>query len=147
MAEVLVAGIAQSRDPAQITKMLDVEGKLDAQRLAIITKDSHADSQAGHGRQSITMSANIMTGSSGTGVPGLGGSGASLSSFGGGGGASTDYLGGLPMIAVDQAHHYNIAIAEGRSLVTYKATAEEAPEIEQRFRQAGLRNVKSFKPR
>ncbi len=146
MADVLVAGIAQTRDPEQIAKALDVQTKLDAARLAIVTKDSHAGHQESHGSASLSMSSNITTGTGGTGVPGIGGSGASLSSFRGGG-ATTDFLGGLPMISVDAAHNYNVAIAEGRSLVTYKATSEEAPHVEQVFRQAGLRNVKTFTQR
>jgi hypothetical protein len=76
-------------------------------------------------------------------VPGVGGSGASLSAFAHSG--ATDYLGGLPFIPVDEAANYNIAIAEGRSLVTYKASAEEAASIEGSFREAGLRKVKTFK--
>jgi hypothetical protein len=92
----------------------------------------------------MNPAATIMTGSGGTSVPGVGGSGASLSSFGGHHGG-TDYLGGLQFIPPDEAQNYNIAIAEGRSLVTYKASAEEAASMEAAFREAGLRKVKTFK--
>jgi hypothetical protein len=147
VAEYLVAGIAPTSDTAQLEQML-AKASLDSARLAIITKaKSEAKFREGHhGGGSLSSSSTIMTGSGGTGVPGVGGGNASLSSFAGHG-AVADYLGGLPMISPDQANNYNIAIAEGRALVTYKAMPEEAPTIETAFREAGLRNVKTFRPK
>lgn len=146
MADYLVTGIAPTSDPAQLDTML-ANCNCDKERLSIVTKATaagkgHDEHMVGAG---LSSSSTIMTGSSGTGVPGIGGSNASLSSFGGYGEAP-DYLGGLPMIPIDQARNFNVAISEGRSLVTYKATPEEAPAVEAAFRQAGLRNVKVFKP-
>jgi hypothetical protein len=141
--DCLVTGIAPTSDKAQVDALLAKCG-CDPQRLAIISK-TEGRSQAGqHARPSMNAAATIMTGSGGTSVPGVGGSGASLSSFGGYGGA-TDYLGGLPLIPADEAQNYNTAIAEGRSLITYKATPEEAASVETAFREAGLRKVKTFK--
>lgn len=147
MAEFLVAGIAPTSDGAQIEKML-AQTTLDSTRLAVVSKSQsqgkvHDDF---HGGGSLTSSSTIMTGSGGTGVPGVGGGNASLSSLAGHG-SVPDYLGGLPLISPDQAHNYNVAISEGRALVTYKATPEEASSIERTFREAGLRNVKTFKPK
>jgi len=150
MSESLVTGIAPASNMQHLEQQLQVGQKLDSTRLAIISKASRAQAAAEgqHGVPGgVSTSSMIMTGSGGTGVPGVGGSRASLSSFSGHGPSLTDYLGGLPMIPPDQAHNYNVAIAEGRSLVTYKTTSEEAPEIEAFFRQAGLRNVRTFRPR
>ncbi|HKU68469.1 MAG TPA: hypothetical protein VJP85_11895 [Candidatus Baltobacteraceae bacterium] len=147
MAECLVTGIAPTGDAAQISKMLS-GSSLDESRLSSVTKASgqaRLNAHAEHGGPSFSNASTIMTGSGGTGVPGVGRGHASLS-------ASShadvpDFLGGLPLIPRDQAEHFNVAIAEGRGLVMYKATPEEAPQVEAAFRSAGLRNVKIFKPK
>jgi hypothetical protein len=140
--DCLVTGIAPTSDKTQVETLL-AKCQCDPQRLAIISKVDRTVQDAHHSRPSMSSAATIMTGSGGTGVPGVGGSGASLGSFAHSGG--TDFLGGLPFIPPDEAQNYNIAIAEGRSLVTYKASAEEAPAMETAFREAGLRKVKTFK--
>lgn len=147
VSEYLVTGIAPTSDTTQLEQML-AKGNIENTRLAIITKAKAEAPMAAdqHGGPSLSMSSTIMTGSGGTSVPGVGGSRASLSSFAGHGGVP-DYLGGLPLIPPDRAHNYNIAISEGRALVTYKATPQEAPAIETTFREAGLRNVRTFKPK
>jgi hypothetical protein len=142
--DCLVTGIAPTSEKNQVEELL-AKCQCDPQRLAIISKTSKPREAGDHaGHSSFSSAATIMTGSSGTSVPGIGGSGASLSSFGGHGGM-TDFLGGLPLIPADQAENYNVAIAEGRSLVTYKASDEEAASVEAAFREAGLRKVKTFR--
>ena len=148
MAEYLVTGIAPTADAAQVSQML-AGSALDEARLSTVSKTSAqtAAKGGGHGgAPSLSSSSTIMTGSSGTGVPGIGGSHASLGSPSAHGSVG-DYLGGLPLIPPGQAEHFNIAIAEGRTLVMYKAAPEEAPQVESAFRAAGLRNVKIFKPK
>jgi hypothetical protein len=147
VSDYLVTGIAPSSDTAPIEEML-AKNSLQNERLAIITKAKAKaqEHQDHHGGPSLSQSSQIMTGSGGTGVPGVGGGTTSLSSFAGAGNVP-DYLGGLPLIPPDQAHNFNIAISEGRGLVTYKATPQEAASVETVFRQAGLRNVKIFKPK
>lgn len=148
MTEFLVTGIAPAKDAAQAAQMLE-GAALDESRLSMVTKTSGPSLAARDdhsGGPSLSSSSTIMTGSSGTGVPGVGGANASLSSFSGHGGAP-DYLGGVPLIPADQAANFNIAIAEGRTLVMYKAAPDEAPAVEAAFRAAGLRNVKIFKPK
>ncbi len=148
MPEYLITGIAPTGNAAQVAQMLAGSGLAEA-NLSVVTKSSAQTSTAaaaGHGAPSFNAASTIMTGSSGTGVPGVGGSHASLSSFGGHA-AAADYLGGIPLIPAHQAEHFNVAIAEGRALVMYKATSEEAPNVEAAFRGAGLRNVKVFKPK
>lgn len=147
MADYLVTGIAPTGDVAQISKML-TGSSLDETRLSTVTKASAQGRTQGQnhgGSPSLSSASTIMTGSGGTGVPGVGGGHASLSASSHS--AAADYLGGIPLIPHDQAEHFNIAIAEGRGLVMYKATPEEAPRVEAAFRSAGLRNVKVFKPK
>jgi hypothetical protein len=145
MSEFLVTGIAPTADPAQVAQQL-AGCKLDEARLSTISKSStQARMHEEHtGAPSLSNSSTIMTGAGGTGVPGISASRASLSSLSAYEDVP-DYLGGLPLIPPDRAENYNIAIAEGRTLVMYKATPEEAPQIETAFRAAGLRNVKIFK--
>lgn len=145
MADYLVTGIAPTRDVAEAAKMLD-GANLDATRLSAVSKASaqaRAQAQEDHHGRSFSTS-TIMTGSGGTGVPGVGGGHASLSTSHT---SAPDYLGGIPLIPAAQAEHFNIAIAEGRTVVMYKATPDEAPQVEAAFRSAGLRNVKIFKPK
>jgi hypothetical protein len=145
--QYLVTGIAPA--DAQLAQLL-AGVSLDEARLSTISKASAAARAAAGGEHlggpSFSSSSMIMTGSGGTGVPGVGGSNASLSAFGGHG-SVPDYLGGVPLIPHDQAQNFNIAISEGRTLVMYKAAPEEAAQIEAAFRNAGLRNVKVFKPK
>jgi hypothetical protein len=148
MAECLVTGIAPTSDPAELEKLF-AGRTLDTTRLAIIGKATQPGTPYEHLGMvggTLSTSSTIMTGSGGTGVPGMGSSGASFSSSGAHG-EVPNYLGGLPMIPADQAEHFNIAIAEGRSLVTYKAEEPEAMDVQALFREAGLRNVKVFKPK
>lgn len=146
--EYLVTGIVPTSDTSQIEQQLAQAALVDVARLVIVTKagrsaiSEHEDAQGSR----LSMSSTIMTGSGGTGVPGMGGHGPSFSSLVGHGGF-VDYLGGLPLIPPEQAEHFNTAIAEGRGLVTYKASPEEASQVEAAFRAAGLRNVKVFKPK
>jgi hypothetical protein len=159
MAECLVTGIAQTSDPQQLEHALLDKCKFDPERLAVITKvrqtAAHDESalrfvhaeEAAHGRGNAGggMTATIMSSSGGTGVPGIGGGHASLSSFSGGGHVK-NYMGDLP-VPPDARENYNIAVDEGRSVVTYRASEEEAPNVQQGFRDCGLRNVKVFKPK
>ncbi|HET9097213.1 MAG TPA: hypothetical protein VFN37_11155 [Candidatus Baltobacteraceae bacterium] len=148
MAEFLVTGIAPVRDAAQVTQLL-AGAALDEARLSMVTKSTgpaYSTKDYQSGGPSLSSASTIMTGSTGTGVPGMSGSHASLSSPSGHT-AVPDYLGGLPLIPADQAEHFNIAISEGRTLVMYKAAPEEAAGVEAAFRAAGLRNVKIFKPK
>lgn len=84
----------------------------------------------------------IMTGGGGTGVPGIGSSSASL-----GGVAKAkaiQHVGTLP-IPEDEADNYNDAIEDGRSVVAYECDDAQAAALEDAFRNAGVRKVKTFK--
>ncbi|HEY8312904.1 MAG TPA: hypothetical protein VIG51_01915 [Candidatus Baltobacteraceae bacterium] len=147
LAHYVVAGIARTSDPAQLEKLLMGCAELDAQRLTIITKASataaHEDSplRFAHATGSTFGGRG---GTDGTGVPGIGGRSPTLSSLVAGGHVP-HYLQGVA-IPRDAAENYDIAVDEGRSVVTFKATPEEAANAESALRGCGLVNVRTFKP-
>jgi len=143
VADVLVAGIAPTSDAKELERILEGCAHLDTSRFAVVTKTpltrSHDDSQINFIRGG---GSGPSTGSGGTGVPGVGGGHMSLSQFVGHGGVP-NYLANFPLKA-DVAENYNIAIDEGRSVVTFRATHDEAQSVADQFRSCGLRNVKQF---
>lgn len=158
MAEKLVAGIAQSSNPGQLEDMLCSTQSVNCDKLAVITKDAptteHEDSMVSFmhvGQSHTTTDAphDVITGSTGIltsldpQVPNISSDNRYIGFF-----AEPhiiDHLSDWP-IPQDQVQNYNDAIESGRSVVTYKAQPDEAPAIEQTFRDAGLRNVKTFEP-
>ena len=151
----LVTGIAQTSQPAEIETMLC--NVLDCQRIVVITADSpgvahdnsmltfiHAADQAQTTDVShdvIRGSAAIMTEAGGVNVPGISSDTRFVGYF-----AHPhiiDHLADWP-IPSDQVENYNDAIEAGRAVVTYKAAPGEAADVEQKFKEAGLKNVKTF---
>lgn len=143
--ECVVAGIARTSDPKELESILMGCAHLDAERLSVITK-SQQSAAFDQSPLNFVHSASawpMPSGSDGTGVPGMG----SKTTF-----SSLVHHGGVPhyleniAIPRDLAENYNVAIHEGRSVVTFKATTEEAPGVEETFRSCGLVNVKMLKP-
>ncbi|MBV9271353.1 MAG: hypothetical protein JO165_09670 [Candidatus Eremiobacteraeota bacterium] len=147
MGDVLVAGIAPTSDAAELERILVKCASLDTNRFAVVTK---AQMTRAHDQSPINFvsapQAGLSTGSDGTGVPGVGGGRMSLSQFVGAGANVPNYLANFP-INVDVAQNYNIAVDEGRSVVTFRAHDDEADGVAAQFRDCGLRNVKIFRPR
>ncbi len=83
----------------------------------------------------------IMTSGGGTGVPGIGASAASMSHMAKA--KAAQHVGNLP-IPEDEADNYNDAIEEGRCVVAYECDGTQGATLEEAFRAAGLRKVKSF---
>lgn len=157
MSEHLVTGISQTSQPAQLESNLCKDEAVDCEKLAVITKDSpteaHTDSiltfiHAGEQHSTTDTSSAVTSGYSGilTNIDGVNVPGIS---------SDTRYVGFFANphvinhladwdIPADQVDNYNEAIEAGRSVVTYKATAAEAPGVEQSFRDAGLKNVQTF---
>jgi hypothetical protein len=154
VAEKLVTGIAQSSDPRVLEDALC--NSVNCDKLAVITKDSptteHEESlvnfmHVGQGHATTDAPHDVITGSTGIltsldpQVPNISSDNRYIGFF-----AEPhiiDHLANWP-IPEDQAQNYNDAIEAGRSVVTYKAAPDEAPGVEQTFRDAGLRNVKTF---
>jgi len=153
----LVTGISQTSEPAQIEDTLCSKEAVDCDKLAVITKDSPSEQHensiiqflhAGQSAQTTDVShdvirgrAAIMTDAGGVNVPGISSDSRYIGFF-----AEPhiiDHLADWP-IPQDQIQNYNDAIEAGRSVVTYKADPEEASGVEQAFKDAGLKNVKTF---
>ncbi|MDQ6700530.1 MAG: hypothetical protein M3Z36_10140 [Acidobacteriota bacterium] len=153
--EHLVTGIAQTSAPAELHTLLC--NVLDCNRVVVITSDSPGEEHANammsfiHASDSpqttdvssdvIRGNAAIMTEAGGVNVPGISSDSRYIGYF-----AHPhviDHLADWP-IPTDQVDNYNDAIEAGRSVVTYKAAPEEAPKVEQVFKDAGLKNVKTF---
>jgi rhodanese-related sulfurtransferase len=155
----IVTGIFGSCDPTEIQAAL-ASASIDASKLKIVTKnapatdaDSDEDSildfvivaqaqDSNDFSDDITHGTNIVDGSGGTGVPGIGGRHQDLRSFGVHG-TVYNYLGsaGIP---ADVIGNYNDAIEEGRCVGVYDATGGDADAVATAFRTAGFKNVKSF---
>ena len=155
MPDRLVTGIAQSSDPSELEETLCK--KVDCSRVSVITRDART---AGHddsllnfmhvGQEHtttdtvhdvITGGTGIMTNFSGPEIPNISADTRYVGFF-----AEPhiiDYLKDVP-IPEDQVQNYNDAIEAGRSVVTHPVEAHEAAEVEQKFKDAGLRNVKTF---
>ncbi|MBV9277361.1 MAG: hypothetical protein JOZ97_03900, partial [Candidatus Eremiobacteraeota bacterium] len=127
--ECVVAGIARTSEPKQLEEILMGCAHLDAKRLAVITKSTQTDAfdQSPLNFVHSSSSWGVSSSTDGTGVPGIGGRPTSFSSL-----VRHDAVPHyLQDIAVprDLAENYNVAIHEGRSVVTYKATTQEATEV------------------
>lgn len=151
----LVTGISQTSAPAEIEGALcDI---LDCKKVVVITSASpgvdHDNSMlsfihAADDAQTTDVShdvirgnAAIMTDSGGVNIPGISSDTRYVGYF-----AHPhiiDHLADWP-IPADQVENYNEAIDAGRAIITYKADEDEAPEVEQKFKEAGLKNVKTF---
>ena len=157
MADHLVTGIAQSSDPEHLENALCAKETVDCEKLAVITKDAptdlhhesvltfmhvgqgHATSDVQH--EVVTGGSSILTNFGDPQVPNISADNRYIGFF-----AEPhiiDHLANWP-IPQDQVQNYNDAIEAGRSVVTYKANTDEAPGVEQTFRDAGLKNVKTF---
>lgn len=155
--EYIVVGIAPTAQPEELEETLSTG--VDHQRLAVITKSTptqaheespihfihvheglpHDTTDVDH--ETILGDEAILTDAGGVNVPNISADTRYVSFF-------ThpeviDHLAGYPMPS-DVVENYNDAIDEGRSVVVYKAQPPEAPAVEQQFKDAGLKNVKTF---
>ena len=156
MAEHLVTGIAQTSDPGHLEDALCKE-HMDCDKMAVITKDqptdqhhesvltymhvgqNHATTDADH--EVITGGEAILTNLSDPQVPNISADTRYVGFF-----AEPQIINHMADYAIpeDQVQNYNDAIEAGRSVVVYKAEPAESPGVEQTFKDAGLKNVKTF---
>lgn len=156
MAEHLVTGIAQSSDPEHLETAL-TNPPVKPENVAVITKDAptdmhhesvltfmhvgqeHATSDVQH--EVITGGASILTNFGDPQVPNISADTRYVGFF-----AEPHIIDHLADYAIpqDQVQNYNDAIEAGRSVVVYKAEPTEASAVEQQFKDAGLKNVKTF---
>jgi hypothetical protein len=156
VAEHLVTGIAQTSDPQQLETALSKDG-VSPEKIAVITKESpseqHEDSvltfiHVGQGHPTTDVSHEVITGGEAIltnfgdpQVPNISSDNRYVGFF-----AEPHLINHLADYAIpgDQVQNYNDAIDAGRSVVVYKAEPSEAPGVEQSFKDAGLKNVKTF---
>jgi hypothetical protein len=156
MAEHLVTGIAQTSNPEHLEDAL-VNENVDADKIAVITKDEptdqhqesvltfmhvggdHATTDVQH--EVIAGGEAILTNLGDPQVPNISADNRYIGFF-----AEPHIIDHLAQYAIpsDEVQNYNDAIEAGRSVVVYKAEPGEAPAVEQTFKDAGLKNVKTF---
>lgn len=157
MAEHLVTGIAQTSDPSHLEDTLCGNEAVNCDKIAVITKDEpteeheesiltfmhvgreHSTTDVSH--EVIVGGEAILTNFGDPQVPNISSDNRYVGFF-----AEPHIIDHLADYAIphDQVQNYNDAIEAGRSVVVYKADKAEAPGIEQTFKDAGLKNVKTF---
>ncbi len=141
MPDVLIAAIAQTNDVAQIEEILARCIGLDMNRVTVCKKDAVREASAPLRTHFIPFSGSTVTsGTHGTNVPGMGTT-LALSSY-----SADNRINHLKDIGIsyDAALYYNIAIDEGRCVVTYVTGTEDATSIEAQFRACGFVKVRRF---
>jgi hypothetical protein len=142
MPDVLIAAIARIVDDAELEKVLGRCAGLDAGRITLFRR-KHVREVPGRLRMHFIASrtAPLESGSDGTNVPGLGRT-LALNAYAMDA-PRMDYLKDMG-ITPDAAHYYNIAIDEGRSVVTYVSSTENATMVVEQFRDCGFKKVRRF---
>jgi hypothetical protein len=157
VADRLVVGIANTSDPAKIEEHLAVSNIEPTDKLAVITNShlaehddspvhfihpagpEHTTTDAPH--EVITGGEAILTTTDGTQVPNISADSRYMGFF-----AEpriVDFMEDFE-IPDSERQNYNEAIAEGRSVVVYKAAEHEAKPVEESLREAGLKNVRTY---
>ena len=153
-----VTGITPSNDIAEIEQIVGKIDGIDRAKLTVLTK---ADRTYEHESSFLnfihttepfidsdavgslsTHNESLLTGGTGTGVPGIGGGMTHLTSSTSD--RSPQRVGNLP-IPTDEADNYNDAIEDGRSVIAYDCDPAQQAVFEEAFRKAGVNKVKTFK--
>lgn len=141
MPELLIAAIARTSGEAELLTILSQCNGLEASRLTLFTKDPLLVAPARSRMHFIPFQgAAVASSSHGTSVPGIERT-LALSAYLVD--ATTHHLKDMG-ISTDAANYYNIAIDQGRSVVTYSANAENAAQIEDEFRACGFVKIRRF---
>jgi hypothetical protein len=155
VAACFVTGIAPTEDISELEGILGEMPGVDRTKLIVITKaersyehDSsflnfiHAGLPEIESDTVGTIDGDaIMTGSGGTGVPGLNTSISQMRYLSHP--HVVQHVGNLP-IPADEADNYNDAIEDGRVVVAYPCDDAEIAPLEAAFRGAEIRKVKTF---
>lgn len=159
--EYLVVGIAPTAEPAELERTLSTD-PYKQDRLAVMTRDAptpdheesalrfihvhlglpHETTDVDH--DTILGDSGILTDTGGVNMPNISADVRYAGFF-----AHpdvVDHLSGYP-IPLDEVENYNEAIEDGRTVVLYKALPSEQAGVAQQFKDAGLKNVKSFPSR
>jgi hypothetical protein len=141
MPDVIIVAIARICDEAQLEEVLTQCAGLEASHLTLFTIDSLREAPARSRMHFVPFRGSpVASGSNGTNVPGLD-STLALSAYLVD--ASSDHLRDIG-ISDEAAHYYNIAIDEGRGVVTYVTSTRNATSIEEQFRACGFVKIRRF---
>jgi hypothetical protein len=141
MSDVLIAAIARTCDETELEKILSQCAGMETSRLTLFIRDSIREVPARSRMHFVAFGGSPVTlGTHGTSVPGLR-STLALSAYLIDDGS--DHLKGIG-ISGDAAYYYNIAIEQGRGVVTYMASTESAALIEEQFRGCGFVKIRRF---
>jgi hypothetical protein len=142
VTDVVIAAIARIADGAELEKLLAGCTGLEAGCITLFRTDDAREVPARLRTHFIPSDRPpVASGSHGTNVPGMGAT-LALNAYVADA-AGMDHLKGMG-ISSDTAHYYNIAIDEGRSVVTYVTRAENATVVEQQFRSCGFVKIRRF---
>lgn len=142
MPDVVIVAIARIVNEANLEDVLAQCAGLDASRVTLFRTDHVREVPARLRTHFIPSDhAPVASGSHGTNVPGMGTT-LALNAYVADA-AGMDRLKGIGIIP-DAAHYYNIAIDEGRSVVTYVTSAENATLVEEQFRACGFKKIRRF---
>lgn len=156
--EYLVIGIAPTAEPAELEARLS-NAPYEQQRLAVMTKETptpdheecalrfihvhiglpHETTDVDH--DTIIGNEGILTDAGGVNLPNISADVRYAGFFAHP--EVVNHLSGYP-IPEDEIENYNEAIDDGRTVVLYKCQPSERSTTEQQFKDAGLKNVKSF---
>lgn len=142
MPDVLVAAIARIADEAELEAILGQCAGLETSRLTLFRKEHVREAPARLRMHFIpSHNAPVASASDGTNVPGMART-LALNPYV----VDADSIDHLKDIGIssDAAHYYNIAIDEGRSVVTYIASTETATSVEEQFRACGFVKIRRF---
>ena len=156
MAEVLIVGIFPQSDPKALESALTAQ-QIDLTKIKVVAASASSDEaessqldfvdvieEVDANTRDDDMTAGVgVWDETGTGVPGIGGPQATLSSFTHREGATKRYLAGFA-IPNDEVDNFGDAVAEGRAVVLYAESGADAQTIVTAFKAAGLRNVRAY---
>lgn len=141
MPDVLIAAIARTSSEAELATILSQCAGLETSRLTLFTKDPLLTAPARSRMHFIPLQGAALASSlHGTSVPGMERT-LALSAYLVD--ATAHHLKDMG-ISPDAANYYNIALDEGRGVVTYLANAENATQIEEEFRACGFVKIRRF---
>jgi hypothetical protein len=142
MPDVIIAAIARVADHAQLEKLLAQCAGLESSRITVFRTQLAREVPPRLRMHFVpARGAPVASASHGTNVPGMAMTLAlnpyAMDS------ARTDHLKDIG-ISSDAAHYYNVAIDEGRSVVTYVTSTENAALAQEQFRACGFVKIRTF---
>ena len=141
MPDVLIAAIERTSSAAELRAILLQCNALDTSRLTVFTRDALLAAPARSCTHFIPFQGTaVASGLHGTSVPGMART-LALPAYRVD--ATTHHLKDMG-ISPDAANYYNIALDQGRCVVTYLANAEKATQIEEAFRARGFVKIRRF---